>query len=89
MEIPEVPIRALREAIINSLCHRDFADPKGNEFAIYKDRIEIYNPGCFPENWTPEDFIKGEGKSVLRNPNIQPIMTQGERFNRDNLWLKL
>src|SRR3989339_129631 len=39
-EIPEIPVRALSEAIGNSLCHRDFAIPKGNEVAIFKDRIE-------------------------------------------------
>ncbi|MEK7745673.1 MAG: RNA-binding domain-containing protein, partial [Elusimicrobiota bacterium] len=28
-EIPEVPVDALREALVNSLCHRDFRIPKG------------------------------------------------------------
>ena len=69
-EIPEVPIKALREAIVNSLCHRDYANPKGNEIAIFKDRIEIYNPGQFPEEYEPEDFIRGEERSILRNPLI-------------------
>jgi ATP-dependent DNA helicase RecG len=48
-EIPEIPVRAISEAIGNALCHRDYSNPKGNEVAIFKDRIEIYNPGCFPE----------------------------------------
>ncbi|HOX08882.1 MAG TPA: ATP-binding protein [Planctomycetota bacterium] len=69
-EIPEVPVRALREAIINSLCHRDFSNPKGNEVAVFKDRIEIYNPGRFPEDYSPGDFIKGGERSILRNPMI-------------------
>ena len=38
-EIPEVPIGAMREALVNSLCHRDYGNPKGNEIAIFKDRI--------------------------------------------------
>ncbi len=69
-EIPEVPIRAITEALVNSLCHRDYTNPKGNEVAIFKDRIEIYNPGQFPEGYYPEDFIKGEERSILRNPLI-------------------
>ncbi len=69
-EIPEVPLRAVTEALINSLCHRDYANPKGNEIAVFKDRIEIYNPGQFPEEFEPEDFIKGEERSILRNPLI-------------------
>jgi len=69
-EIPEIPLRALREALVNSLIHRDFNNPKGNEIAVYKNRVEIYNPGTFPEGLTPLDFIKNEEHSYLRNPLI-------------------
>lgn len=70
VEIPEVPIRAMKEAIVNSLCHRDFNNPSGNELAIYRNRIEIYNPGQFPYDHSPEEFIKGTEKSIPRNPLI-------------------
>ena len=70
IETPEVPIKAIREAIVNSLCHRDFNNPSGNEIGIYKNRIEIFNPGQFPCDYTPEDFIKGKEKSIPRNPLI-------------------
>ncbi|MFH0940356.1 MAG: RNA-binding domain-containing protein [Candidatus Omnitrophota bacterium] len=73
-EIPEIPVRAFSEAIGNSLCHRDYTNPKGNEVAIFKDRIEIYNPGTFPDELAPEDFIKGDGYSILRNPLIAETM---------------
>lgn len=69
VEIPEIPLEAIREALINSLIHRDFKNPKSNEIAIYKDRIEIFNPGEFPEGFKPEDFIEGQG-SIPRNPLI-------------------
>lgn len=45
-----------------------------NEVAIFKDRIEIYNPGKFPEEVHPEDFFKGGGRSILRNPLIAETM---------------
>ena len=70
VEIPEIPIRALSEALVNSFCHRDYFRPEGNKVAIFKDRIEIYNPGSFPENKTPEDFINNEEESILRNPTL-------------------
>lgn len=73
-EIPEIPVRAFSEAIGNSLCHRDYANPKGNEVAIFKDRVDIYNPGVFPDELSPEDFIKGDGYSILRNPLIAETM---------------
>lgn len=69
-EIPEIPVRAIREALVNSVCHRDYRVPKGNEIAIFKNRIEIYNPGDFPEGLTPQDFIEGRERSILRNPLI-------------------
>ncbi len=69
-EIPEVPLRAIEEAVVNSLCHRDYSVQKGNEIAFYKDRIEIFNVGQFPEGKNPEDYIKRGEESILRNPLI-------------------
>ena len=81
-EIPEIPVRALAEAIGNSLCHRDFTNPKGNEVAIYKDRIDIYNPGLFPEGINPEDFFTGEEQSILRNPLIAETMFKSKDIEK-------
>ncbi|MEW6181643.1 MAG: RNA-binding domain-containing protein [Bacillota bacterium] len=73
-EIPEIPMEAIREAIVNSFAHRDYRIKKSNEVAIFKDRVEVYNPGDFPEGYTPEDFIKGEERSILRNTLIAQIL---------------
>ncbi len=81
-EIPEIPVRAISEAIGNSLCHRDFENPKGNEVAIFKDRIEIYNPGLFPEEINPEDFFSGHEHSILRNPLIAETMYKSKDIER-------
>ncbi len=81
-EIPEIPVDALREAIGNSLCHRDFANPKGNEVAIFKDRVEIYNPGFFPDGVNPEDFFSGHEHSILRNPLIAETMYKSKDIER-------
>ncbi len=81
-EIPEIPVEALREAIGNSLCHKDYANPKGNEVAIFKDRIEIYNPGLFPNEINPEDFFSGREHSILRNPLIAETMYKSRDIER-------
>jgi ATP-dependent DNA helicase RecG len=78
-EIPEIPVDALREAIVNSFAHRNFNDPKPNEIAIFTDRIEIYNPGTFPAGLKPEDYILGKERSHLRNPKIAETLY----FTRD------
>ena len=69
-EIPEIPIDAIREALLNSFCHKDYALGESNEVAIYKDRVEIYNPGNFPEGYDPEYFIKQPSRPIRRNPLI-------------------
>lgn len=69
-EIPEIPLDAIREAITNSFGHRMFDSGQSNEIAIFKNRIEIYNPGAFPANKTPESYLLGNQRPVRRNPLI-------------------
>ena len=73
-EIPEIPMDAVREALINSYCHRDYRSSQNNEITIYSNRVEIYNPGTFPDGLTPEDFIEGSELSVKRNPLLAQLM---------------
>lgn len=69
-EIPEIPVDAVREALINSFCHKEYGTGQNNEVSIYKDRVEIYNPGTFPAGYEPEDFISGRERPIRRNPLI-------------------
>ena len=46
----EYPLDALREAIINGLIHRNYQEPADVRVFIFDDRIEIINPGNFPED---------------------------------------
>ncbi len=73
-EIPEVPMDAVREALLNSFCHKDYSTGQSNEVAIYKDRIEIYNPGHFPDGYEPKDFIENTERPIRRNPRIARIL---------------
>ena len=73
-EIPEIPIDAIREALLNSFCHKDYSSGESNEVAIYKNRIEIYNPGTFPEGLEPQDYIERVERPIRRNPKIARIL---------------
>jgi len=73
-EIPEIPMAAIRESLVNSFCHRDYKSSQNNEVTIFSNRIEIYNPGAFPEGMTPRDFIEGTERSVKRNPLLAQLM---------------
>lgn len=51
----EYPIKAIREGVINALIHRDYLEPVNTRVLIFDDRIEIVNPGKFPEGTSPEN----------------------------------
>ena len=61
-----IPIDALREAILNALLHRKYNIPGAVKIAIYDDRLEIFNPGCFPGLVDINNL--GDGITYLRNP---------------------
>lgn len=66
----EIPYPALREALINALCHRHWEDYNlTNSIAIFDDRIEISSPGKLPPQITPET-IKLPHNSFPYNPII-------------------
>lgn len=69
-EYPEIPTDAVREAVINAFGHRIIESGQSVEVAIYKSFIEIYSPGKFPDNVTPEQFITEIRKPIRRNPLI-------------------
>ena len=69
-EFPEIPVDAVREAVINAFGHRIIESAQSVEVAIYKSFIEIYSPGKFPDNVTPEQFITEIRKPIRRNPLI-------------------
>ncbi|MBI3399382.1 MAG: putative DNA binding domain-containing protein [Deltaproteobacteria bacterium] len=65
----EYPPDALREAIINAICHRDYRTVGHIQIRIFDDRLEIWNPGLLPESLTLKD-LKKKHKSIPRNPLI-------------------
>ena len=87
-EIPEIPIRAINEALVNSFCHRDYQILESNKIAIYTDRIDIWNPGNFTSEMNPLDFVKCELPSVLRNPKIARLLYYNEKIEKWGSGLK-
>ena len=50
----EYPLTALREAIINALIHRNYQKHSDVRVFIFDNRVEIINPGTFPEGVSPD-----------------------------------
>ena len=56
---PLYPLEALREALANAICHRDYATGSGFvAVAIYDDRLEISSIGSLPFGQTPADLMR-------------------------------
>jgi ATP-dependent DNA helicase RecG len=65
----EYPLDAIREGIINAVCHRDYADSGNVVVKIFDDRLEIWNPGSLPLDLTVDDLRKSH-ESKPRNKLI-------------------
>lgn len=60
IEIPEIPVDAVREAVINAFAHRLIESRQAVDVAVYKSYIDVYSPGTFPENVEPVTMMPGE-----------------------------
>ena len=74
-EVPEIPREAVREAIANALCHRDYETGTSVQVNVYMDFVEIVSPGPFPEGDSPDRHLEGSsGDFKQRNPNIAQVL---------------
>ena len=64
----ELPVRAVREAIVNAVTHRSYLDDSCIQLSIYDDRVEIQSPGMLYGGLDMEEALKG--KSKCRNAAI-------------------
>jgi len=71
MEPLEYPEPALREAILNSIIHKDHSSTY-TFLRVYDDRLLLWNPGILPEELSVEK-LKGEHSSYPRNKNIANV----------------
>ena len=84
VDVPEIDRDAFREAIINAFCHRDYFEYDSVNIAIFKDRLEIRNPGGLYGGLTIKQ-IRTRMVSQRRNELIADIFHRGhfvERWGR-------
>jgi ATP-dependent DNA helicase RecG len=79
-DIYEIPLDALREAVVNAIVHRDYAI-KGTSIyvRVFDDRVEIENPGGLPSGVTMQSLGKS---SVRRNPIIADLFHRMGKVER-------
>ena len=52
----EYPLEALRETVINAVCHRDYLDNANTQIRIHDDHILVWNPGKLPPELSLEQL---------------------------------
>ncbi|MDO4268608.1 MAG: putative DNA binding domain-containing protein [Eubacteriales bacterium] len=67
----DYPEDALREALLNSLVHRDYSFRASTLVSVYADRIEFVSVGGLPSGIALDDIMLG--LSVCRNPKLAAI----------------
>lgn len=73
-DIYELPVKAIREAIVNAVTHRNYMDNSCVQVCIYDDRVEITSPGMLFGGLTLEMMMSGSSK--IRNTGIAEIFSR-------------
>lgn len=71
IDIRDYPEEALREALLNSIVHRDYSFSASTLISVYEDRIEFVSVGGLPDGIALEDIMLG--LSVCRNPKLAAV----------------
>lgn len=86
VEVPEIPVDVLREAIANAVTHRDYSPLARGEqvlVEIYPDRVEVISPGGLHGGRTVEDLDDWISRS--RNESLSRILTAAPFRDRDQV----
>jgi predicted HTH transcriptional regulator len=72
-DIYELPIKSIREMIVNAVTHRNYSDNSAVQVAVYEDRVEVTSPGMLSGGLKIEDIINGT--SNIRNKVIAEVFS--------------
>lgn len=71
----ELPIPAIREALLNAIIHRDYSNfGRDIKLGIYDDCLNIVSPGGLPNGITLEEAL--QGRSEIRNKVIARVFKE-------------
>lgn len=65
----EYPKDAVREALLNSIAHKDYSGGVPIQISVYSDKIIFWNEGQLPENWTVKNLLEKHASRPF-NPDI-------------------
>jgi ATP-dependent DNA helicase RecG len=69
IELYPIPETALREALLNAVVHKNYANGNPIQISVYSNKLIIWNEGELPDNWTV-DRLKTKHPSKPFNPDL-------------------
>ena len=73
----ELPVAAVSEAIVNAVAHRDYTSNGSVQVMLFKERLEIWNPGSLPFGLSPAK-LRLPHSSIPANPLLaEPMYLAG------------
>ena len=72
-QVWDYPVEALREAVINAICHRDYTISSAVEIRILRDSLKVWSPGRLASGITLPELFTSHA-SVLRNKGIAQVL---------------
>ncbi|MEZ0215169.1 MAG: ATP-binding protein [Xanthobacteraceae bacterium] len=69
-DLPLLPVRAILEAVVNSLIHRNYQAFQPVQIVRYSNRVEFKNPGYSLKSSERFD----DPTSIMRNPHVAEVM---------------
>lgn len=73
----EIPKEVIAEAIVNAIAHRDYTSNGSVQVMLFRNRLEIWNPGALPLGLTTEK-LKQIHSSIPANPLLaEPLYLAG------------
>lgn len=74
IDYPQYSLRAVFEALVNAVAHRDYSMPGGRiRLHIFSDRLELYSPGALPNSMTIDAM---QAMSMPRNEVISSLFAR-------------
>ena len=70
----ELPAEAVREMVVNAVCHRSYTLESRVQVDVFADRVEVTSPGGLPKGLTLEEALAGHSR--LRNLGVTNVFLQ-------------
>lgn len=83
----ELPVSAIREMIVNAVCHRNYLDNSCVQVAVYDNQVEVISPGMLYGGLTLEEVLSGRSK--IRNRGIATIFNRMEMIEEWGIGIRI